>query len=386
LRAAIDEALRSESLERSRRRRIDANLPLVRTVLAIDDDRHDHREPDFARISHLLEVGARDLETRGTRDAAWIGHAPDALRARQYLEEARETLSRWWAFHLGYHPEANWWCSVPVARALSALETGAKALETSTGDGLTGDPIGEQGILQGLARHRVDIGPDELVAAARREMEHCLNRLREAARELGCPDPRAAIEQVKDTFVSPGEQPRVVNELAAEAIAWVEKHDMITVDPIAKETWRMTMISAESQRTNPFFLGGECIHVSYPTSDMDDERKRMSLRGNNPAFSRATVQHELIPGHHLQQFHERRSRPYRGLFATPFWIEGWTLHWEMLLWDRGFPRTPEERIGMLFWRLHRCARILFSIDFHRGRMTGPECVDYLVDRAFHERA
>jgi uncharacterized protein (DUF885 family) len=39
----------------------------------------------------------------------------------------------------------------------------------------------------------------------------------------------------------------------------------------------------------------------------------MSMRGNNPSFSRATVFHELIPGHHLQGFMAARYRPYRGL-------------------------------------------------------------------------
>jgi hypothetical protein len=31
----------------------------------------------------------------------------------------------------------------------------------------------------------------------------------------------------------------------------------------------------------------------------------------------------------------------------------------MLLWDMKFQNTPEERIGALFWMMHRCARIIF---------------------------
>ena len=40
---------------------------------------------------------------------------------------------------------------------------------------------------------------------------------------------------------------------------------------------------------------------------------------------------------------------------------------------------------MLFWRSHRCARIIFSLKFHLGQMTAPEAVDFLVDRVGHER-
>ena len=46
--------------------------------------------------------------------------------------------------------------------------------------------------------------------------------------------------------------------------------------------------------------GNEMIQVSYPTNTMSQEAKLMSLRGNNRYFARATVQHELIPGHHLE--------------------------------------------------------------------------------------
>jgi uncharacterized protein (DUF885 family) len=57
----------------------------------------------------------------------------------------------------------------------------------------------------------------------------------------------------------------------------------------------------------------------------------------------------------------------------------------MLLWDLGFPKSAEDRVGMLFWRSHRCARILFSLKFHLGQMTAPEAIDFLVERVGHER-
>jgi uncharacterized protein (DUF885 family) len=40
---------------------------------------------------------------------------------------------------------------------------------------------------------------------------------------------------------------------------------------------------------------------------------------------------------------------------------------------------------MLFWRMHRCARIIFSLSFHLGKMTAQECVDFLVNRVGFER-
>jgi uncharacterized protein (DUF885 family) len=157
------------------------------------------------------------------------------------------------------------------------------------------------------------------------------------------------------------------------------------VPPLAAQTWRMEMMSPERQRINPFFTGGDILSVSYPVESMTEEQKLMGMRGNNKHFSRATAFHEVIPGHFLQEFMDERYRSYRGIFDTPFSVEGWALHWEMLLWDQGFTKTPEDRIGALFWRMHRCARIIFSLSFHLGKMTAQECVDFLVNRVGFER-
>jgi len=147
----------------------------------------------------------------------------------------------------------------------------------------------------------------------------------------------------------------------------------------------MTMMSPAAMRVNPFFLGGETIQVSYPTDTMSDEDSLMVMRGNGPHLSHATVFHELIPGHELQGFMAQRYNPHRSLFRTPFLIEGWALYWEYVLWDQGFQATPQDRIGALFWRMHRCARIVFSLNFHLGRWTPEQCVQYLIDHVGHDR-
>jgi uncharacterized protein (DUF885 family) len=82
-----------------------------------------------------------------------------------------------------------------------------------------------------------------------------------------------------------------------------------------------------------------------------------------------------------------RYRPYRAkaFGRSAFVTEGWSLYWELLLWDMKFQQTPEERVGALFWHMHRCARIIFSLSFHLGKMTPDECIQFLVDRVGFER-
>ena len=218
-------------------------------------------------------------------------------------------------------------------------------------------------------------------------MAWCDEQMAAASAELGCGDDwRAALDLVKSKHVQPGEQPALIRDLAWEAIHFLEAHDLVTVPPLAASGWTMSMMSPERQRVNPYFLGGDTIIVSFPTDTMTHDEKLMSMRSNNEHFARATVHHELIPGHHLQYYSLARYRPYRALFATPFWMEGWALYWEMQLWDLDFARNAEDRVGMLFWRKHRCARIVFSLSYQLGTMTPEQCIDYLVERVGHERS
>jgi uncharacterized protein (DUF885 family) len=255
------------------------------------------------------------------------------------------------------------------------------------GSGIIGRPIGRDALIKSLQTEFIAYTPEEIIAIAQKQFAWCDAEMLKASQAMGFGNNwKAAMEKVKNTYVPAGQQPALVDSLAEEAIRFIEQRNLVTIPALAKETWRMRMMSPEAQKINPFFLGGEEIIISYPTYTMEHREKMMSMRGNNPHFSRATVQHELIPGHHLQMYMNERYKPYRNVFDTPFWIEGWALYWEFNLWDKDFPRTPEDRIGMLFWRMHRCARIIFSLNYHLGKMTPQQCIDFLVERVGHEYA
>ena len=264
---------------------------------------------------------------------------------------------------------------------------GGQAPETAGGDDeIVGDPIGREGLLEDLAGEMIPYTPEQLIEIGNREYAWCEAEMKKASRELGFGDDwLKALEAVKNKYVPAGGQPALIRNLALEAEAFLKQHDLVTVPPLASDIWRMQMMSPERQRVNPFFTGGETISVSYPTNTMTEEERLMSMRGNGVHVSRATVQHELIPGHHLQGFMAERSNTHRALFGTPFYSEGWALYWEFALWDKGFPRSAEDRIGMLWWRMHRATRIIFSLNFHLGRWTPEQCIDFLVTRGGHER-
>lgn len=315
--------------------------------------------------------------------------------ASQVVEAMRKSTEEAYKFFFDYDPEFTWWMKEPMESMDKSLKAYGEFLKNhfentvvkDDGSGIIGKVVGKTAIEKELAYNMIPYTAEELLAEGEKQYAWCEREMLKASKEMGFGnDWKAALEKVKNTYVPAGEWPQMVTEMAEEAITFLEERDLMTIPEMAKETWRTSMMSAERQKVSPFFLGGETIIISYPTSEMSHADKMMSMRGNNPHFSRATVQHELIPGHHMQQYMNQRHFPHRRMFNTPFWVEGWTLYWEFNLWDKNFPRNAEDKVGMLFWRMHRAARIVFSLNYHLGKWTPQQCIDFLVDKVGHERA
>lgn len=404
LRSELDYQLQKNSLDWKRDAAASELIPYASSLVAFCKAREDVEPIEASKIAEQLNASAIEAEAAASNtveldetdlsgDEA-VQHRLVALRATELIRELKSALSEANRFYNGYHPEFSWWAKKPMERLTAALEKHRTSLREklvgvpdSDKETIIGLPIGADGLKLELRHEWIAHSPAELVALAKREMEWCDAEMAKASAQLGFGDDwRAAMRHVKSKHVQPGDQPKMIRDLAWEAIRFLETHDLVTIPSLAANGWRMTMMSPERQRVNPYFLGGDTIIVSFPTDTMTHDEKLMSMRSNNEHFSRATVHHELIPGHHLQYYMLPRYRPYRKIFSTPFWIEGWALYWEMLLWDLDFAKSAEDRVGMLFWRKHRCARIIFSLSYHLGTMSPEECVSYLVERVGHEQS
>lgn len=402
------------------RRQATELVPFFDEVAGLQEDRQ--RLTFIGADAAATTIRALDAKVQAARDAVTRGAfapAAVAVRAAEQIDTLNGALGQWFAFYNGYDPAFT--AQVPplhkaltqsltayaatLREKLGGLPAGAGALAGQNPDGgrggrgggvaanvrsnegpIVGDPIGRDGLLEDLRGEMIAYTPEQLIEIGNREYAWTEAEMKKASREMGFGDDwMKALEKVKGVHVPRGEQPQLIRNLALEAINFISSRDLLTIPPLAIDQWRMNMMTPQAMRVNPFFTGGESIQVSYPTDAMSEEDSRMVMRGNGPHLSRATVHHELIPGHSLQGFMAARYNSHRAPFRTPFLTEGWALYWEMLLWDLGFPRSPEDRVGMLFWRMHRAARILFSLNFHLGKWTPQQCVDFLVDRVGHER-
>ncbi len=436
----LEYELRQLDIQAKQLAEIQPLIPFAPTIIDLEEARRRMEKIDSAKIAATLndlrkqiddrrraiEAGLRSSSRAETNSTIEPIKKTVANRAVAAINTLRGNLRNWYTFYNGYDPMFTWWNEEPykavdqsltnyanfITERILGIRTDATQAAPNRGPGggqgafqrggggggtagaarpgdssdIIGDPIGREALISELRSEMIPYTPEEIIAIGEKEMGWCENEMKKASRDLGYGDDwHKALEHVKNLYVEPGKQPEMIRDLALEAIKFVEDNDLVTVPELARESWRMEMMTPERQLVSPFFLGGETILVSFPTNTMAHEQKMMSMRGNNIYFSRATVHHELIPGHHLQGFMSARYKTYRSIFSTPFWSEGNSLYWELLLWDLNFAKTPEQRIGMLFWRMHRCARIIFSLSFHLEKMTPQECIELLVNKVGHER-
>ncbi|MBS1680810.1 MAG: DUF885 family protein [Bacteroidetes bacterium] len=396
LRTEIEKDTHQLQQEKSEFEKIKSTIPYAEKVMTLVHQRRVGTQLDGQKTSKLFSELKNDVQSLRKE----IEKQPKlseqfSKRAVAAAQDYQKALNELFFFYNDYDAQFSWWVSIAHKELDSAFSRHIRFLKTwktvdtskDDGSGIFGNPIGRDEIIKSLGYEFISYTPEQLIEVANKEFAWCEKEMLKASQAMGfAQDWKAALEKVKTDYVEPGKQPELVQFLATEAVEYLEKNDLVTVPEIAKEDWRMRMLSAQRQKFAPFFLGGEDILIAFPTSTMSFEDRMMSMRGNNKHFARATVFHELIPGHHLQGFMNDRYNTQRQMFYTPFWMEGWALYWEMILWDKGFPKSPENKVGMLFWRMHRCARIIFSLNYHMSKWTPQQCIDFLVDKVGHERA
>ena len=390
----LKEKIRASAEEAAQYKKIRHLFPFADSIYAIEKlRRRGHVLNSELLAKDWFEYGKTitDLKSKLKSDTTMD---MDALyEAGLVIGDLRRAITSVYEFYNGYDPLFTWWMPKTYKELDDALAAYAANFKEKNDkfaapdkSGIVGHPAGREELLRQLKFEMIPYTPEELIDIANKEFAWCDQEMLKASREMGFGDNwKAALEKVKNAYVPAGQQPEMILRLFNESVDFLKKHDLVTIPPLAEETWGMIMMTPERQLVNPFFTGGNEISISYPTNTMEEDDRLMSMRGNNPYLSRATVHHELIAGHNLQAYMNQRYRSYRN-FGSGFWTEGWSLYWELLLWDLKFPQTPEDRVGMLFWHMHRCARIIFSLNYHLGKWTPEQCIDFLVDRVGHERA
>ncbi|RYG07273.1 MAG: DUF885 family protein, partial [Chitinophagaceae bacterium] len=196
--------------------------------------------------------------------------------AQQTVNQYLNVFTESYRFYEGYDPQFTKATKSSYPDVVSALrayatelgKTAKLSVAKDDGSGILGNPIGRTAFLSLLKDEMIAYTPEQIEAIAMREFAWCDAEMIKASNEMGFgKDPIAigwkkALEKVKTAYPALGKQPELVYELANEAIDFVEKNKLVTVPDLAKEGWRMRMLSPQEQLTAPFFLGGESVLIA----------------------------------------------------------------------------------------------------------------------------
>ncbi len=239
--------------EQQRFAEIQPLIPFAASIVSLKEARQrvDPLDPQQA-ASALVKV-TKQLE----EVSKWVRSAakPEDLklsrtigrRAVQTIAKLRGYLEQWNKFYTGYDPLFSWWVAEPYKKLDKNLETYSAlvrekvaGLKKEDKDTILGDPIGSDALIAELRAEMVNYTPQELVEIANKEFAWCEKEMLRASRDLGFGDDwRKALEHVKTLHVPPGQQPALIMQQATEAAEFMTKNDLLTLPPLAMDTWRV---------------------------------------------------------------------------------------------------------------------------------------------------
>lgn len=124
------------------------------------------------------------------------------------------------------------------------------------------------------------------------------------------------------------------------------------------------------------------FNVPYPPASATAEEMEERLAGNAWFIIPTTSAHEAYPGHHWHlSWSAGCPRPIRKVLTTPYFVEGWALYAERLMYEQGFFATPEAQLGHVGDRIFRAARVVVDPALHSGEMGVDEAVEHMVTKA-----
>jgi hypothetical protein len=267
---------RLQQLDFDRKRYMEAAplLPRVDTLIALAEARRDLVYANAKASAETLDqaneaLAALQASIEQDGKSAPVQSPIVAYRAAKLLDGVRGDLKAWYAFYDGYDPAFTYWAKQPYATLDKQMESYSKLLRdklagASNPETIVGDPIGRDALVAALRHEMIPYSPEEIMQLAERELTWSQGEMTKAAKEMGYSDWHQALEAIKQQSPAAGEQPKLVAQLADEAIDYVTRNDLVTVPELAKHDWRMTMLTPEAQLQAPFFLGGEDVWVAYP--------------------------------------------------------------------------------------------------------------------------
>jgi uncharacterized protein (DUF885 family) len=190
-----------------------------------------------------------------------------------------------------------------------------------------------------------------------------------------------------DHASSPDEMRAQYEACTAKARQFLVDHGLVTladgeecvVEP--SPPFQRPVLAVASYATPPAFKPTLTGHffVPFPPDGTSDADVQQRLASNSLHSIPTVTAHEAYPGHHWHlTWMQGNPRKLRKMLTTPYFLEGWGLYAERVMYEHGFYANDGEILGHLDARIFRAARIIVDTSLHTGSMTFDEAVEFMT--------
>jgi len=252
-----------------------------------------------------------------------------------------------------------------------------------------------------------DMTPEEIVAAAYRELDAVHERMYAVAAPLyeeisGAAAPtdpdfeeRMRIVTVVLDDIANDHPPRsglldACRAAYGEAERFVRERDLLSLpdDPlhiVETPSFLHAVQLAATISPGPLDEGGDFYFMVSPISDyLGDEEAKRYLREYNNELLRVVTIHEAMPGHYVQIAHSNRVPSFvRSALYNMAFIEGWAVYCQGMMVEEGF-RDGDPRLALAAdkYYLRVVINALLDSGMHRENMTEAEAVRLITREGF----
>ncbi len=214
----------------------------------------------------------------------------------------------------------------------------------------------------------------------------------EAAREI---DPTVGeptvVDRIKSDHPATFEEALVgYRDAMLRARRHLIEHDIVTVPPderlevVETPAYLRSLIPFAAYFDPPKFDRDPAgLYIVTPSVGDDPN----AMREHNWCSISNTSIHEAYPGHHLQFAVATRHPSLTRLQSdAPEFHEGWAMYCEQMMREEGFDDGPTYRAAMYTDAIWRACRIILDVRMHRGEVSVPEAIRFLVEHTSFEEA
>lgn len=229
----------------------------------------------------------------------------------------------------------------------------------------------------------VDQTPEELLAFGEKafadtwkEMQHFASTI-DASISL-----EEHLKKIDEVAPSVDQLVETCQDLTLKALKFIQEKDLVSI-PEKALNLQVKGVPPSGNMPYGFYQPFHAYCVPIPNQEkLSPVALKEFLRDFNVYRLTVIALHEAYPGHHLQYCKEVKST--RALFQdyfTSFYVEGWGLYCEEMMYRHGYYQHPYTRLAQLKMKLWRCARVILDIKMHVFGMSVQDASTFLKEKA-----